>query len=60
MSVSVLRKILLTVYRCMCERCGHVWISTSKATPTACAGCKTKYWSTPAGELPRGRPSKKA
>lgn len=51
------RRIRVSAWACTCQRCGHDWTSTGDL-PTACPGCKSRYWKTAAGEVPRGRPPK--
>jgi len=43
-----------------CLRCGHQWIRRIPGRPKKCAACDSPYWDTKPGELPMGRPRKKA
>ena len=47
---------------CKCQRCGYEWVRRTAGRPKRCPGpkCKSPYWDSVAGELPMGRPKKKA
>ncbi len=32
---------------CKCNRCGHLWASRMKLSPSHCAACKSAYWNKP-------------
>ena len=36
----------MSVYRCICSKCGHSWITKTHELPANCAGakCRTKLW----------------
>jgi len=37
----------MVVKKCICERCGHEWITRSKEAPRVCPKCKSPYWDKP-------------
>lgn len=37
----------ITVKKCTCERCGHIWITRGKESPVVCPKCKSAYWNKP-------------
>lgn len=39
-------KTMITLWECVCERCGHKWASRVD-NPIRCAKCKTPYWNRP-------------
>ncbi len=39
-------KIQITVWKCNCERCGHLWESRKTNKPKCCPACKSPYWET--------------
>lgn len=41
-------KIKVSVYKFVCERCGHEWIPRDNENePRVCPKCKSPYWNTP-------------
>ena len=34
----------LTVYRCICSKCSHSWVTKDHALPARCARCNVKTW----------------
>ncbi len=58
MAYKILRTIQVKVYACRCERCTYEW-ETQGDIPEVCAKCKNRYWNTPRGTVPRGRPAAK-
>ena len=34
----------LTVYRCICSKCSHSWVTKDHALPVRCARCNVKTW----------------
>ena len=38
------KKIKVTRWLCVCERCGTKWISRDEAKPMTCAACRSPYW----------------
>lgn len=34
----------LNVYRCICAKCKHSWVTKTHDLPDTCAKCKTKKW----------------
>ena len=45
MSIQTKRVI---VHECVCERCGHHWITKTAKLPQVCPNvkCKSRYWQT--------------
>ena len=37
----------ITVKRCTCERCNHIWITRREESPVVCPKCKSPYWNKP-------------
>jgi len=37
----------VTMKKCICERCGHEWITRNLKKPKVCPKCKSPYWDTP-------------
>jgi predicted nucleic acid-binding Zn-ribbon protein len=34
----------ITVWKCVCDKCGHIWVSKNQIIPAMCAKCRTVTW----------------
>jgi predicted Zn-ribbon and HTH transcriptional regulator len=41
-------KRTITVWLCVCKRCGHQWDSSRPTVPVTCPTCKARNWQRPA------------
>jgi predicted Zn-ribbon and HTH transcriptional regulator len=58
MTAPAFRRTRLAALVCTCQRCDHVWTVVGTEPPARCGHCKSPYWQTKAGVLPRGRPKR--
>lgn len=38
------KRIRITAWRFVCERCGFAWQSTAEKPPITCAKCRSPFW----------------
>jgi hypothetical protein len=45
------KRVMMEIWECVCERCGHRWKTKTSDLPKVCADCTSPYWNTPRKDI---------